>query len=382
MTANDLRSACLMRMGDAPAALRIAQENLTLSEKIGDRELVARTLTNMAWPLHSIGLVREGLRRMQRALAIAREIDNPVLASSALRYIAMEAGNRGELATAQLRINEAISARERAGGRRLGGLLFDAARFHLEAGELIQARPIADYGLTVARLERDPGQISDALVQDGLLLRYADKLAEARKSLAEAQALKGDKDESVVAVQLAELALAEGDPGAARAAAEWAFQVSQGRKVRHAWAYELMARAALALGALEAARQHIQDALAARPSEGSAFSLRARLQITLAQIEGASGDLAAAGTRLRETVLSCEKKGFRSRAYQARLALLELGLSSRAEAQRLRQETAERGFAWIARRAAAWPSRPPLPLRPPIAQGRRPASGSPWMTKW
>jgi len=268
----------LERLGRMDEALGGYRRGLAAARRAGDGQTEAKLLGNRS-VLHAYrGALHAAQADLRDALAIARALDQPLLAATMLQNLGWVATRRGDLPAALQSFDAAEPVVAQAGARH-GVLELDRCHVLLAAGLGHEARASAQRA--VARLEENA---------------MATELAEARLALAEALLADGDPD---AALDSAEQAAAQFErqrrPGWAALAAHVALHAAFARGERspalHAraraigaalaaagWpaaaldAQVLAARVALALGHDEAAAHALQDVALAR--RGGPVALR------------------------------------------------------------------------------------------------------------
>jgi tetratricopeptide (TPR) repeat protein len=349
--------ACLNDQGDDAGALKVADENLAITERIGDREQAILMLSNGAYTLMRMGRPAEARARYRRALSHAREIDDQSeiceLALGVAQTLAAETGPGRALSA----MAEVLDQSRRHCPEDLLEVLVTAAEYHTEAGALEEARHLNEEALALARRRGSPALHVQALLQAVTHQQVAGHFQRAAEILAEARALVGrsGRPGASAPVELAagRLALERGDLAAAEGEAR---RVLDGRapggrpdEIPTA-AHLLLARIRLARRQADAAAREIGLALAAAPADLAPWR-RVEIDLHRARIEAARGAGAAARKRLQAALRFCRTRGLGSQELQARLAGLEIGPPAPAEARALGTLAARRGFALVARQA-------------------------------
>jgi predicted ATPase/class 3 adenylate cyclase/DNA-binding CsgD family transcriptional regulator len=273
---------------DAVLTHEVAQDT-GLAPAVRARALADKAVLNM------ILVVADSLGQAQQALALAREIEDPVVLARALTACGATAAYNAELAGAYFA--EAIElARELDDKWTLSQILTSQASAAIAAGDPIAARVAAEEGRDLADAIGDRSNSRHCRMCLGLAKTYRGDLAGAvaqfRAVVAEAEAAH---DGLFHALSLAHQGTAlawQGDPGAARAAAEASLESAPefGGLVASV-GYFALANTALAAGDVGAAL----DATAATWEHVSVLpGYAAHLRPTIAQAALAGGDLIAA----------------------------------------------------------------------------------------
>jgi tetratricopeptide (TPR) repeat protein/tRNA A-37 threonylcarbamoyl transferase component Bud32 len=321
-------SRCLREEGQVDQALEVAQRNLAAMRKLEDPDVTERGLRELAETLAALGRRSEARRYWEEALVLARNRDSYPGAALALDGLAALRASEGDLRGAIRFAQQAVESRAPERGED-AVLLARQSAYHLEAGELAEARDLAERALIAARLTRGPRAVEASLLASSAALQAAGRLDEARRAADESRRLVAPASLSELRVEaqleLAEIDLAAGNPAAAAEAARAALPDVSGRPrtVLAARVHELLARVELVRGRIQAARQEI-DRASTDPPGGFPFAQNARLEITRARVEAAEGDLKAARARLLRTADSCRRSFHVQREGEARALLRQL----------------------------------------------------------
>jgi tetratricopeptide (TPR) repeat protein/tRNA A-37 threonylcarbamoyl transferase component Bud32 len=354
--------ACLNDQGDDLGALRMADANLTISERTGDRAQAVRFLNNGAFTLAKLGRRAEARAYSERALAIARDTENDEEVCEILSSLAQLDAEDGDLRGAISSAGKAIHETRQRCLEDLPEVLIAAAEYQLHAGALRAAARLNSDGLALARRRGRGSVVVDAMLNQVWQLQIADELKKARTLAMEAHDLASAsgmlRHAFRTELALARLALEEGAPALAETTMRKLLEraqadptVTDGRGATAA--RQLLASALVARGQIEAAGQEMDRTLALAPPHPPRWQ-QIEIDIDRARIEAAQGRTVVARKRLRDALRFCRSRGFYGLELQARLATLEIGLPAPARARLLRAAAARRGFTGIARRAAAF----------------------------
>jgi tetratricopeptide (TPR) repeat protein len=316
-----------MEQGDLAAAKSVYLEALELARQVGDRKLAAMILNNLAGALHGQVDLAGSRRMLEEAMANFHEIGDRGGVVRSLDNIGIVLMDEGQPAVARKRFEESLEICRELGNKNL-------------------------LGYTLYLL--------------GNALAAQDDLAAARRHHGDARALRmeigdahaiGDSD-----LALAILAIESGEPAAAESAAReqaTAFQ-KLGAPDKEARSLGVLARALLAQGrnaeAGEAANrattlmQKTQD-----PGVRLAVTIDAARPLAAS---GNRGDIKDAVAALEAAVEDAAKHGLTGAMLEARLALGQIEVASgdrsgRSRLASLERDAKARGFALIARKAAA-----------------------------
>jgi DNA-binding winged helix-turn-helix (wHTH) protein/tetratricopeptide (TPR) repeat protein/TolB-like protein len=347
-------------LGDAPGARRRFDDVLSLARKSGNRTEEARALSGIGRILVSTGSLRDARQRQEDAFRVARSYGDPFLASSYLGALGEILSLQGDQKTASHRLLRALEDKRRVGDRfgasLLLGMLSDLA---YRQGDLKAARSYATEQETAAQQIRALLVDTAAQQRQGRILMAAGDLAAARDRLSAALRLAETRQAALLAAEirldLARLALAEGQPGeAARLAGEVAGEYAeQGLSCDRARAEALLAEALLAGGQPGPAGE-----AAGRARALAQKSDNLDLQIFVATATAAAGPPAAALDQVRWAVAESDRLGFVTAGLEARLALGTLQLrngnlaAGRATLEQVRRLAEDLKHKRLARQAA------------------------------
>ncbi|HEX4440832.1 MAG TPA: tetratricopeptide repeat protein [Thermoanaerobaculia bacterium] len=356
--------------GDLGTARVLSDQALAIFREIGDRAGEATTLNNIGAALISRGDLEGARASFERAVPIYREIgDNGGLAI-ALNNIAEMEANQGDVAAAAKSYGEAIAIFRDSGQRSksvypLAGL----AGTRLEAGDLAEARKMLDEAAEICRTSEDRHELAFVLSGLGNVALEEDRLADARARYEEALKIRNELGENAAAGQseldLARLSLEEGDAAAAYAKSRAAADAFRKQKLSddEAAAVSLSARAAARLGRKDDAAAALERARAAG-ERSQHDGVRREIVLAGAAVQASRGQPDAARQALLSAARRASAGGLETFALQARLAALQIALASghgaaaspvRGEADALVTDARAKGFARIARLAAAAP---------------------------
>jgi predicted ATPase/class 3 adenylate cyclase/DNA-binding CsgD family transcriptional regulator len=254
----------------------------------------ARSLADTA-VLDTVLAAADGLNRAQQALVLARDIEDPAVLARVLTACGLTAAYNAELAEEYFA--EAIElARELDDRWRLSQILTWQASAAIAAGNPIAAGVAAEEGRDLADAIGDGANSRHCRMCLGLAQSWQGDLAGAATQFAAVAAEAAAAHDGLhAAVSLAHQGTAlarQGDPGAARAAADASLEsASEFGALAASVGYFALGVAALGAGDIGTAR----DATAAAWEHGSVLSgYAAHLRPIIAQAELAGGDLVAA----------------------------------------------------------------------------------------
>jgi serine/threonine protein kinase/tetratricopeptide (TPR) repeat protein len=316
-----------MEQGDLAAATRAYDEALALTRVIGDRKLAAMILNNFAGARRGQVDLAGARQLLEEALANFREIDDKGGVVRSLDNIGIVLMDEGRPAAARQRYEESLAICRQIGNKSLTGYtLYLLGDVHAVQGDLAAATQ-----------------------------SHRDALA-IRKDIGDTRAA----GESHLA--LAGLAIETGDPAAAESTAREQVKTFQDSRTpdKQAVALGVLARALLAQGKAAEARQAADQAVALTEKTQDT-TIRLAVIVDASRVRarsGNAGDVADAKRMLQAAVADATKEGLTGLGLEARLALGEIDIAggdptARSRVAALQRDAQQRGFALVARKAAA-----------------------------
>lgn len=344
---------------------RMAEGALALSRRIGDTGGTARALNRVASVLAEQGRLGEARRMYEETLVLWREVDDPSGEGTALNNVGETLAKEGQPGAARRQLEEALALFRRVGSRRgIAFSLFNLGFVLYEQGDLAGARLAFEESLRTSEAIGEKSLAAVALYGIGGILAAEGDLGSAARAHGEAMQARLALGERGRAAE-SRLALASVDLEAGRTTDAGA-RVREAAKEFHAERVEsgeLLAQALLVLvlvaegRAQEAVDTARRAAAAAERSEYRPAGLR--LALARARAEAAVGRgpeaLRLAGAVHGEAV----RRGLVALAFEAQLARGEIEMragntvAARARLEELARDAQARGFALIARKAAA-----------------------------
>ena len=353
--------------GDLAAARRMSDQALAIYREIGDRAGEATTLNNIGAALISRGDLEGARAAFERAVPIYRDTGDQGGLAIALNNIAEMETNQGDVASAAKSFEESEQIFRESGQRSKSVYpLVGLAGIRLESADLAGAAKMFDTAAEICRASQDRHELAYVVSGLGRIAVEEDRLPDARARFEEALKIRTELGEKAAAEQssldLARLSYEEGDVAAAstraRAAAD-AFR-KQSLSDDEASALSVAARAAARLGKKDDAAATLDQArLAAAHSQHD--GVRRDLVLAGAAVQAARGQIDPARQALLDAARRAQANGLETFALDARLSALEIALSAgrggavSAEADALEKDARAKGFARIARIAAAAP---------------------------
>ena len=292
----------LHRQGDLDGAEPVYQQALGIAQRLGNASGIAAQLGNLGRLYQDRGNLDRALGYLERSREQLAEIGDPLLEARVLGSIAALLRSRGDLDDARRRLEEmhAIS-------RKIGSPVDEARALH-DVGTILALRG----SLAEARWQHEaayrklPGG-SDANLASTALAASADVAARlgdprtAARRYDEALATKRKIGDRIGIAQIlgwrSRFALRSGDLSASRSHSAEQLRLAEetGARSLRAWALQEKGSAELEAGDLAAARQALQESLAASSAMGEALrSADTRLQIARLELaEERPGDAAA-----------------------------------------------------------------------------------------
>jgi tetratricopeptide (TPR) repeat protein/tRNA A-37 threonylcarbamoyl transferase component Bud32/TolB-like protein len=254
-------------ISDGPGTPRIRatyEEGLAIARAVGEQNLLARFLNNLAIQERRSGNLQASLRMNQEALAIRREIGDRANGAISLNNIGNVLLDMGDLSGATQQYEESASASREIGDRRgLARALHNAAEALRLQGQLAKARATSEEALGIRRGIDDPASVATSLFGVGQIAAAQGDLVSAKRLLTEGLDMDRKLDRrrpmAYGLYHLGDVALMQGDLPLARRQHQEALDIrtALGEKGTAA-----ESRAALALLALEEGQAPVAEGLA------------------------------------------------------------------------------------------------------------------------
>ncbi len=352
-------------------SIALCEKALQTAKSAKDPNGEAMMLTDLAAIRFQRGEITQSETMFQQALQLFRQIGNTSGVATSLSNLGAANSVQGELVESRKMILQGVLAYQAIGdsvGLALAlNNLGDLAR---QGGQLDLAESYYHQAKTEAAKTDDKYAL--AYIQSGLgdVLSDRGDLPAARKSYEEALSLRTQAGENISAaesrVSLAQLAILDGHPADAEAAARVCIQQFHD----HQQSDDEMAATLALISALLAQGKDVEakDLLAhAQPLAAQSQSVLPRLQFDLASAQAllASDHPDSARPQLEKTLQTARTHGFLGLEFQTRLALAQLekkrGRSAAAQSQfaNLEASATAKGFGQIARQASAAASAAP-----------------------
>jgi len=303
-----LRAASLSRLkGEMEEARRFAEEALQRALRLADRRLVASCRSELGIVLVFSGAAAQARVLLDECLAEIDESSDPHLYAAARFHRGAACMVTEQIAEAIVDVRESLRVRRALADRPgIATCLNALGRCLLNAGQLAEARLCLEESLALKRsMEDRSGTIAVLFNLWGILTNPYDGSPERRADLAVARAhveealdwtrRHGDRpNEARALVHLAATALLEGEPEAAREAAEASLAVPSRARTMDGSAFLVLGHAALLGHDLVEARRQAEQALDAA-LRGGFRNLEAEVLELAAEIEahgltGSGGD--------------------------------------------------------------------------------------------
>ncbi|MCY1080523.1 protein kinase domain-containing protein [Archangium lansingense] len=355
-------------LGEPLRAVELLEESERLFLAGGDRGGAARSMLVHAMALIDMGRLLEAERVFVSAIEAAREIKGASLEAEALLCASGLSCRLGQLSEGLRRATRAVELfRQR-------GRLSDMNTSTIQKGMVRRLMGGLDEG---KRLLEEGSHAAQVLFEDsyaeawgryelGCLLMDLGALAQSRQQLERALALRRARGLGAFAAEtelaLASLSLVEGRPQEALTVVESALAAYSGLKSLdgECLSHTVKARALMALGKFEAAREALERARALVGGSEDVF-IAAEVQLTgasLTQREGGPSEREEAARQLQTLASRAARHGMKRVALEARLLRVELNPDAKAatvrkELQSVRQESNRLGYRGLFQRAVA-----------------------------
>jgi eukaryotic-like serine/threonine-protein kinase len=353
----------LFDRGDYGPALAGFRQALAIAVTIGDKGDQAGALMNIGDILDSQGDRRGAETAFRQSMSVERERGdngNLAIAEQNLAGVLYEQGDRK--AAYQLFMDAIGLARQVGAKDTEARALNNLCMMENEAGELSQALKSCQDSLQLRRGMGDKRDIALSLYNLGFVMVAKGNLDGARQDFEEALSIQqalGAKDGTAYSqAALAALALKEGNPAewrtpVASAAAELAAEKDA---MGEAEARATLAEILLETGDLAGAQSQIEQA--SKLAQSADRTTKLATALTQAKISARSGHVEQAISMLIGIEKEARAAGLVGVEFEARLSLGEIELkygkaaAGRARLQALAQEAKQKGFGYIATRAA------------------------------
>jgi tetratricopeptide (TPR) repeat protein/TolB-like protein len=355
----------LYKQGHFSDSVKTYQQALQIQQEIGSDGEAAVTLNNLATAMWDEGDWVGSEKMYRQAVDLFRRVGNQTGYSGALGNLAGILVDRGDLQGARRMFTAALQVSQEIGDKSGEGFeLVNLADILQHQGKLAGARTMYDRAADLFRTSGDKSSLAYPLVGIAELLLAQGELQGAKEQFAQALKLRQDSGEQAMAartrLEIVQLAMEEG-----KAVGEMEADVRSlldGFRKGEDVEGQLDAATQLAqMLVAEGKFAEAQSALAAARQASTKtenYAKRVRLDIVQAQVEGKSNPVRAE-EKLQNIAKGCRQRGFIGLQLEAELAsgeiALNMGLHGDGASQlvRVRREASARGFALIARKAAA-----------------------------
>ncbi|HEX6097369.1 MAG TPA: protein kinase [Thermoanaerobaculia bacterium] len=348
--------------GELSEALRLYEQALAINERIGAAHAAGNNRNNIAIILYGKGDMAGAERMFQQALATFRQTQDDVAAADTLNNMASIQRARGDSAAAEKSYLEAEQVYRKMNSRSdLALIAVNMASIRLDRGDLPGAQKQAEAALTIWRGTGEKSYAAYALMALADLAARRAELpraeAIAREALRDRRQMGEESTAAESLLFLADVALEQGrlDPAAQLAREALATFEKEQRTDQMAVAKSVLSRVAMARGDLAGARAQLQTA------DAEQFAV----ELADARLAIASKKPEVAIRQLNEALAGVVKQGLVPQQFEVRLALAEANLAAgraaeaRSQLQTLEWDANKRGFALVAKKAAALGVRPP-----------------------
>ncbi len=363
----DVGGGVLIAQGDLTGARQHFERELALSQALGNPIQAAFAVNNLGKILAVRGELTEARRRYEEAFAAFHKAGDASSAAEAMAASAGVAAQLGDLRNAWQRAAQALSTKQQAGDRIGVGRIFGLrSRMAYQLGDLAASRALADEQLRIATQTGARPLSALAHQNRGRVELASGNLLAAREELEEALQVSSALGEELRAMEirldLAALALAEGQTGGAATLARQAAAWYQKRGIPggESEALSVLAESLLRQGLRKDASVTAEQART-RLEVSEDRELRVTVGVRLGRIEAATGSAPEALRQLRRAVADAAGFGLAAAGLEARLALGEVqrGAGDPAAGATLaavRKEAGTRGFKRLAQSAIPLPA--------------------------
>ena len=349
--------------GDFSSALPLYEEALEISRSIGDKLDEAGALTNVGNIRMNQGDLRGAATAYQASIAVNRERDDKRELALAQQNLAGVFYEQGDRPTASKLYAESVELAHQIGAKDTEAYaLNNLCMMETEAGELPQALKSCQDSLQLRREMGNKSGIGWSLYNLGFVLVARGDLDTAKQGFDEALSIQqglGAKDGTAYSqTALAGLALKEGNPAEWRTALEGAVTELAVEKDPSGEAQARTTLAEILLESGDPAGAQSQIEQASKLAQSADRPTKLATTLTQAKISGRSGHVEQAIGMLLGVEKEARAAGLVGVEFEARLSLGEIELKSgkaaagRARLQALAREAKQKGFGYIATRAA------------------------------
>jgi tetratricopeptide (TPR) repeat protein len=351
---------------DLAGAVEGYEKVLELAREIGSQRQEALTLHNLALAEKDEGHLARAEQHFQQLLPTAERLGDKGLIVGCLLNLATISAAEGDMPGAKRLAQKSLDIRRQDKSKpRLGGVLSEFADLELLAGELTEAEKLYSESLQIFKTLGHDYRISYPLFGIGDIMLARGDVSGARKHHDEALLLRiqehgAVKDLFDSRVHTAQVSLEEGRADEAEAGIRLAFNeyAAHDEPDARVSADAVLIQSLIAQKKLLDAQKILaEDRLPIVRGE-SRFD-RIMMDLSLARVETASAQNAAAITLLQTIVKQARQSGYKSLEFEARLALGEAEsisvdrVAGRRNLRALEQEARAAGFLLIARKSSA-----------------------------
>jgi serine/threonine protein kinase/Tfp pilus assembly protein PilF len=361
-----------MRSGDVGTAEQMFQQSLATYRELGDRRGEASALTSLGTLLRNRGQFVKARDLHLQALGIRQEVGDRVGEARSRNNLANIQSLLGDNRAARDMYQEALPVFRETGDRdAVATVLSNLGDLASEEGDLSRAHDLYEESRAAFQELGNQSSLAHELSRLGELDLIDGDLSSARKRHEEALAIRQQLGEKATAgesqLALAQIALHEGNAAAGETAARQAITAFAAvhRPDDEASANSVLARALLSQERYSESSQAIQRAQTLAGKSGD-LSLRLTVEITAAALSSARGAGLASTRNLEAMIKEARKAKLIRIELEARLAFAEIEVSAgryqsgRRLLEELESEAAQKGYKFIAARAAAARKRIPI----------------------
>ena len=351
--------------GNYPSARTSFEKALAIQRETGDRLTVSRSLNNLANLYWLAGDLEKARKMFDEAIQIDREVGRKKDLSMMLIDLGSLLSAQGNEARARASYQEALATGTEASDKETISLASAALGSNLyKEGNLVEASKLLNQSEAAAREMDNKEALSQAERELGIVLLAQGDLAASRNKEQEASKIQtdlGSKGKADLAqLTLARIEIEEGHPGNAEAPCRKAIADFQAQKEprNESLAHLTLANVLLAMGRVLEAEKEVKAArLAEAKNPGSVPD--PQLSVVAGRVDAALGKNAEARKAFETVLAEATTHPSLEGQLEARLALGDLEMNAgkaeagRAQLAALEKEAAGKGFLLIARKAHA-----------------------------
>jgi len=201
--------------GDLAEARRLYLESMKISQELGDKSGVSKSLHQLGMLAQATGDLAEARRLYQESMKISQELGDKSDVSKSLGQLGSLSDATGDLAEAKRLYQESMKISQELGDKSgVSKSLHQLGCLAYVTGDLTEARRFYQESMKISQELGDKSGVSKSLHQLGMLAQATGDLAEARRLYQESMKISQELgDKSGIALSLAQVSLLEEKEG-------------------------------------------------------------------------------------------------------------------------------------------------------------------------